>query len=215
MFENLKAVCEKEIRDNETTRFLNVCSDLNTMEGWANDYLTDLRKSQLKAGTLSVEKAKELMQKKFDKVVEKKVADKLAKIDRIANAPDFVSGTVTTTWKKSSTWGANPTSEFRDGHGYIQGTSIGGCGYDKFSTSVAQVFNESDSLLKALYTVKENNIDTPNRELFGYGSGYGILPYFEGGVGVECFPSICKSAGITMSGVASGKMFDVYNLNKD
>ncbi|MBR2644893.1 MAG: hypothetical protein IKD54_06340 [Clostridia bacterium] len=34
-----------------------------------------------------------------------------------------------------------------------------------------------------------------NGNLIGYGSGYGAIPYYEGGVGVGCFLRILEKAG--------------------
>ena len=39
-------------------------------------------------------------------------------------------------------------------------------------------------------------IQADNRNIFGYGSGYGILPYFEGGVGVSSYYKIFNTIGL-------------------
>lgn len=69
-------------------------------------------------------------------------------------------------------------------------------------------------IMRALYELKEKHPTAPHRDLFGYGSGYGILPYFEGGVGVSCFESILNKCGYTLTACNSGKMFDYYQFTK-
>ena len=87
-----------------------------------------------------------------------------------------------------------------------------GCGYDKESSAVAEALNKNNSFLKVLYTLKENALEAgasdhsktactgvDNRNIIGYGSGYSVLPYFEGGVGVNCYWDILKKAGFEIS----------------
>ena len=50
-------------------------------------------------------------------------------------------------------------------------------------------------ILKLLYTFKNKKMTakkTNSRDLLGYGSGYGVLPYFEGGVGASSLMNIFK-----------------------
>lgn len=136
----------------------------------------------------------------------------------IANAPDFTNATITMEWKKSRMWGSNPNADGEiwaaDTYERYNSGSIGGCGYDKGSTAVAYVINQSNSILKALYRMKEKHSTVNNRELFGYGSGSGILPRLEGGVGVNCYPKIFDKIGFVFKTTASGKTFDVYTITK-
>lgn len=125
--------------------------------------------------------------------------------------------TITVEWKKSSMWGSNPTAEaYVNGIGHVSSGSIGGWGYDKQSTAVARVLNEVPQFKKLMFELKNklSNCKKSNRELFGYGSGYGILPNFEGGVGVSCYDRIFNSIGYEFKTVSSGKTFDVYRISK-
>lgn len=91
-------------------------------------------------------------------------------------------------WKRSRTWGSNPTGKMWGADcGFIEGRSIGGCGYDKQSTCVAQLLNK-DRRLRARMIAK-------GRKKLPYGAGYGKLPYFEGGVGIECHRRIIEMLG--------------------
>ena len=187
---------------------------------------TETRWNQYKAGTISREKAVELAIKRATKQIEKKTAAKLAQLDRVANAPDLTFISVSVDWVRSSTWGYNPHVEIRTNTGTYCGTASG-CGYDKESAAIAEAFNKCDSILKALYQLKENGLrvgktdasktactGVDNRNICGYGSGYSVLPYFEGGVGASCFWSILKDCGYKTSG-HHGKHSDFYSVEKE
>jgi len=92
--------------------------------------------------------------------------------------------------------------------------SIGGCGYDKLSTAVAECLNQVNAVLRPLYLMKDKHTGKKNHEYLGYGSGYGILPNFEGGVGVSCYPRIFENVGYEFKTIASGKTFDVFTITK-
>ncbi len=162
----------------------------------------------------SIAEAKAYLLKRIDKKEAKRIATELAHLQTIEAAPEFTGISISMEWKRSQMWGSNPKAEGRDGHGYYLSGSISGCGYDKGSTAVANVLNQSNALLKALYAAKEANVNIKNHELLGYGSGYGILPRFEGGVGVSCYPAIFNKIGFDFKTVASGKTFDAYTVDR-
>jgi len=133
----------------------------------------------------------------------------------------IVSVRVDVNWCKSSTWGANPTAEAwitfinASGHReteYLKSRSISGCGYDKESTAVAEALNQSEVLKANLYAYANRPMNKGKelREIFGYGSGYGELPRFEGGVGTSCYTSIFDKLKLDFKNTASSKMFDQY-----
>lgn len=112
-------------------------------------------------------------------------------------------------WRKSRTWGSNPhmTAKVWGEDKYI-GTfnyTCSGCGYDKESTVIADVFNEV--LRYKLFLVDGVK-----------GVPYGIhlpdksrqFPYYDGGIGTDCYSSISEYIGGTFKRVASGKTFDAY-----
>lgn len=114
-------------------------------------------------------------------------------------------------------WGSNQTAEsYVNGIGNISSGLIGGYGYDKCSTAVAKVLNQVPQFRKLMFELKNkpSNVNKKNCELFGYGSGYGILPNFEGGVGVNCYDRILNTIGYEFKTVSSGKTFDVYKISK-
>ena len=148
----------------------------------------------------------------FRKEAEASRKEKISQIASIEEAPDF-SGefVITIEWKKSRMWGSNPSASTNQG---FEGSSIGGCGYDKLSTATAQALNSNKSLLKLLYEKKNANIDIKNHVLLGYGSGYDILPQFEGGVGYECYKHILEKLGINMRRITNTDSIDVFMITK-
>lgn len=189
-------------------------------------YATDTRWDQYKAGEITREKAIFYAAKRMAKQLEKETAEKIAHLQAVAAAPDISYIRVSVEWKRSSVWGYNPACEvFTDAWEETSGKASG-CGYDKESAAVASAFNDNLSILKVLYTLKENALvaggsdkddhiitNVNNRNILGYGAGYNVIPYFEGGVGVSCFWHILEKAGFKVTGDHS-KKYDVYRLEK-
>ena len=112
-------------------------------------------------------------------------------------------------WKKSRMYGNNPNCEakiiFEDGTTERSKTyKASGCGYDKESTVIANVFN--DYLAYKLYELdKDANLP------------YGIqrnttIPYYEGGIGVSCYYRIAEAINGKFDCLASGKNYDAYKF---
>lgn len=218
IFTNLFAA----ITADEKKRLQQFITDLNEQtdvkkitDAW---FYSDLLPAGKKKAVWDIEALKTYLISRKTKATEKEIQKQLTHLQTVEQASDLESITVSIEWKKSRMWGNNPTADARVcdkeyGHNYNSG-SIGGCGYDKESTAIAQAVNQSNSFLKAMYQVKEQNVATNNRDLFGYGSGYGILPRLEGGVGVSCYPKIFETIGFVFKNTASGKTFDVYTVTK-
>jgi hypothetical protein len=185
-------------------------ADVSKLDWRLSDLLTAGQKKKL----VSLEELKEALKSRNKKAQEKKNLKDLENLN-FSNLDDIETLTINVEWKKSQMWGMNPTAEaYVNGIGHVSSGSIGGCGYDKQSTAVARVLNQVPQLIKKLYELKENNIDTKNHNLFGYGSGYGVLPSFEGGVGVSCYDRIFNAIGYTFETISNGKMFDVYRISR-
>lgn len=187
---------------------------------------TATRWEQYTSGKITRAEAVELATKRAYKTIDKQTAEKLAKLERVANAPDLEYISICVEWKRSTTWGMNPTayvntnSERTSGH-------ASGCGYDKESVAIAQALNQCDSVLKALYSFKEKQMREgqndhsrtactghDNRHIIGYGAGYATIPYFEGGVGASCFWAILKKFGYKTI-EHHGKHSDFYSVEKE
>lgn len=168
-----------------------------------------------------IKNLKEVKALLIDKVLkhQENEVQKLSKhLNEVGEAPELSMASISVEWKKNRTWGANPTAEARiyssGSFNYTKSGSVGGCGYDKLSTAVANALNIDNSILKALYARKEKQPAKSLRDVFGYGSGYGILPRLEGGVGVSCYPDIFETAGYTFRQTHSGKTFDTFEISK-
>lgn len=229
-----KAVTEDAEQTAENRRFFILNGYMPT---WAEEhhreadrglkeYSTARRWEQYKAGEITREKAVELATKRVLKEIEKDTAAKLARLDRVAAAPDLTFISISVDWVRSRTWGNNPHAEARTNTGTFSGTASG-CGYDKESAAIAEALNQCDSVLKTLYTLKENGLRAglsdksktavcgrSNGEICGYGAGYGAIPYFEGGVGSSCFWSIFKKCGFSVT-CHHGKHSDFYSVSKE
>lgn len=183
-------------------------------------WLTPYMEKKFKAGTIDLETAQKSAIKRIEAEFAKRLTHSIEKIERAENAPELLNIDISVEWKKNRTWGMNLTAKVRACTGkYSTETGIGtasGCGYDKESAAIADALNACPSVMSALYECAENlgARQEEYREKIGYGSGYSILPYFEGGVGVSCYYQIFESMGYTMRHTASGKTFDVYTVSK-
>lgn len=177
------------------------------------------------AGTLPREKAVEIAQKRAAADVEKWRERQLSKLRTAAAAPALSFLSVSVEWKRSSTWGHNPTATARTDDGAFTGYASG-CGYDKESAAVGEALNQSPSVMRVLYQAAEKAMQNGESfktlssgcvswgDVLGYGSGYAILPYFEGGVGVSCFWSILQKCGFVCRCSGSGRWFDTYTAER-
>jgi hypothetical protein len=219
----IKAVETQE--KNRLNDFINEVNQVESIEQLKNWRFNDLlpKGKNMASFTLTTYKAYLISRK--EKQTYKNIERQVSKINEIANSGELIDVRVSIEWKRSQMWGSNPKAEawatFKDNNGntnsvYVQSGSIGGCGYDKQSTSVADCLNQIKQVLKPLYLIKDANThnDNKNHELLGYGAGYGILPSIEGGVGVSCYNSIFDKIGFQFKTVASGKTYDVYTITK-
>ena len=82
----------------------------------------------------------------------------LDRVERADKGGRVVEIHVSVDWKKSRTWGHNPTAEvwllyegdvWGGGTAYAKSRSVGGCGYDKRSTAVSEALAKLDNDAKA------------------------------------------------------------------
>lgn len=188
-------------------------------------YSTPRRWEQYKAGEITREKAVELAKGRAKKEIENNRAAKIARLEAAAAAPVLSSASVSVTWAKSRTWGANPTAELLDDLLNSTTGHASGCGYDKESAAIAEALNSNPSALRILYELGEAALtrgESPRSETactgyhwgtcIGYASGYSVLPYWEGGCGSDCFWTILEKAGYTVRHSGSGRMFDCWTF---
>lgn len=214
---NLVAVIKAENKKNNQFKVDLInnlqSNDINLLDWRLSDLLTNGQKKK----SFSLSELKEVLRIRLSKHNEKQIESKLKELVFDPNLKDIDTLTINVEWRRSQIWGMNPTAEtYIPSIGTVSSGSIGGCGYDKQSTAVANVLNQVPQFKKLMFELKNKSKNTKikNRELFGYGSGCGILPRFEGGVGVSCYYSIFEKIGYKFETISNGKNFDVYRISK-
>ena len=168
-----------------------------------------LRAAQsLEKGEKLPEIVKEKMRVRFHRENEKARAAKLEKLENAAayNLPGFVS--VSVEWKKSATWGYNPTATVCADHRRSEGHASG-CGYDKGSAAIATACNNNPEIMRILYEHAEKGGAFP----YSVHTFAGV-PSFDGGCGVSCFGPVFDACGYSWRNVASGKLYDAFTIEK-
>lgn len=164
----------------------------------ANMWATKSMRAKFESGETCLDCYLARAEKRMRVALEKDMRAALAKIDTIETAEKPERFVLWVDWKKSRTWGKNPHTELIVGGDTYRGTASG-CGYDKESTAIAEVLNIYPGTLKILYDVKEAALagdgDISNENAIGYGAGYGVLPYYEQGVGVNTLVAILEKGG--------------------
>lgn len=163
---------------------------------------------EIPAGEFIPENIKEKIQTKRAREAARDAKKRFERVHEVeeVGAPSAVS--VVVEWHKNRTWGMNPRARVAAERVATYG-SASGCGYDKQSAAIANAFNQNPEILKILYDHAEAG------ETFPYGvHTFAGLPSFAGGYGVSCFYSIFEACGYTFRQVASGKMFDVYEITR-
>jgi hypothetical protein len=206
-YDNIRKAVIKEIED----QYQNRINQLETEEG-LNMVLLQERKQYKKDAKVKLTR---LIRQRKDKELIKRLGE-ISAIEASGELPNDLI--VTIEWKPSRMWRSNPRSHTNYG---FDGSSIGGCGYDKRSTALAEALNATSQIMKALYTAKdkalatatETNQNDINRKYLGYGSGYGVIPHFEGGVGVESHLSILRTIGFNANWIVDTANTDVFRIS--
>ena len=161
-------------------------------------------------------------QKEANKLARKEakaIANKLAKIEKEKNQKEVKEIRISIEWKKSQMWGSNPNCQadiyYKDGSFERSPMyKASGCGYDKQSTVIANVFN--DYLKYKLYRplVPQKHWLNGQETTIPYGI-YFREDYkgYSGGIGENCYYDIAKAIGGEFKKVANGKSFDAYVYN--
>lgn len=183
-------------------------------------YSTSSNWGRYKAGKLTRKEAVQRAVARMKKQLTKEYSKRVEKLHRVAEAPNLVRVDIRVNWVRSRTWGYNPHCEAlittTDGWSSFTG-SASGCGYDKRTAAIGKALNQCDAVLKMLYTTKERSkgrIGTAwndgNSKYLAYGAGYGVLPYFEGGVGMSSFESVFNACGFVLVHIDNGDAYDHY-----
>ena len=201
MFDYLKEAVNARRAEEKTTTYNFIKNGY--MDTWAEEnknnpdrgierYSTEKQFLAYKEGKKTREQAINTAFKRAEKEIDKRYEQRMQRIEEAERAEDLHKIELLTTWTRSYTWGLNPHTEcFVNEYTRTEGKASG-CGYDKLSTSCAEALNKNNSVMKKLFTLADEALSKGivYREFIGYGTGYDILPYFEGGVGFSCFDYI-------------------------
>ena len=199
MFINLKNSLMSKNNEEVKRQLENIENEnMNTL----NFYTTNLRQEQFKEGKISMDKFKACAKTKMLKETKKQLDKELKELEKIENNHKLFDTLYIQIQSKKTSLGYQFKATLSDNIEKIEGKYTGGWGYDKLSSAIAEVLNEYLPLKELLYNYKEKYlfenklIQADNHEILGYGSGYGILPYFEGGVGVSSYYKIFNTIGL-------------------
>lgn len=198
MFENLKKAIDRSEKERTKKAHDRASADdsalreLLTGSQWAA-YVSGMLTQEDTAETRS--KALELARKKSASQ-EKKRADRFR--ERLTAAEESkqpARGLLVIRWVRNSTWGWNPHAVL-----YVAGETFtgraSGCGYDKASAAMAEALNACPAIMRRVYAREDKRPEgVARRAWLGYGSGYGTLPAFEGGVGVRTLCEVLTACG--------------------
>ena len=204
MFINLKNSLVNKNNEEVKRQLENIENEnMNTL----NFYTTNLRQEQFKEGKISMDKFKACAKTKMLKETKKQLDKGLKELEKIENNHKIFDNLYIQISSKKTNMGYQFKATLSDTTEKIEGSYTGGWGYDKLSSAISEVLNEYLPLKELLYNYKEKYLfenkltQANNREIFGYGSGYGILPYFEGGVGVSSYYKIFNTIGLELKQV--------------
>lgn len=116
-------------------------------------------------------------------------------------------------WSKNRTWGYCPTASVQwcseDGHWHYSEKAghASGWGYDKHSAAVADALNKCFKNL--LFSIRKRKLD---KAPYGLAHYDGIFPFFEGGVGMSCYPRIFNWLGYEMEHTCDAKSYDEWRI---
>ncbi len=141
----------------------------------------------------------------------KKEAAELARIEREKNQKTVREIKISIEWRKSRMYGNNPFLDaqiwFKDGSYESMTSTCSGCGYDKESTVIADVFN---AFLKYKLYPPLNKTDRDREDGPPYGIYINQNRHYSGGIGTTCYYAIADAIGGKFENTASGKTYDAY-----
>lgn len=176
------------------------------ISGWSyRKKMTNSIIDKIENDKVMIKKAKELVKNRLCKVYNKRLAELLAALNKyeIIDVDSCKWGECAIDWNKNRTWGNCPAGSYKNGHDYNEFRAVTGCGFDKLSSLTANMFNQDDYLIAFIIDyIEKNDITSDNiSNKLGYGiriSSATCLPYFEGGVGVECHKRILEKLGFNV-----------------
>ena len=223
----LKKAVKAECKQNYLNgcNYLDDCSTMQYKEAhikdwyYKNSITAVYKKSNATTDTQKIKVLKNLIKSYYDNLINKNIAT-VERMETLLNSDLKINKIVIAIdWKKSRTWGNNPHCEVKVFYNNNQietlTGSASGYGYDKRSAATAQAFNKCEALKALLYKAENKRLkshsEVTRRDFLGYGSGYGALPYFEGGVGFRSHETILNNLNFKTSLYdESSATYDLY-----
>lgn len=194
MFENLKKAIDRSEEEQAGKDYERACAADRALR----EMLTDNQLEKYTSGTLTREKSLELARKKAAREAKKRADRYRERLTAAEGENRPADGLLVIRWKRNPTWGWNPHAELYVGGETFTGRASG-CGYDKASAAMSEALNACPAIMRALYAKEDERPEgVTRREWIGYGSGYGILPAFEGGVGVRTLCEVLTACGFSV-----------------
>ena len=189
------------------------------------DEITKVGKMEIATKAMSKKEIKDFIDSQvnhYGLTIEKnyrKICNKLTEEDNLIyskkNQKPVQEIIISIEWKKSAMWGYNPRAEskvsFFDGtFERRSGYTCSGCGYDKESTVIAQIFN--DFLIYRLYNLQGRKKAIEKIPYGAYVDFKKNWIRFNGGVGTSCYYGLSEALGGSFERVSSGDSFDVFKV---
>lgn len=183
-------------------------SDADFLRRWSTGH----RWQQFACGEITAEKAREYAEKRMERRVFRDLSEREQELERIRNGNALNKIDIVVEYGHGTTVHAYATIGSLASGRYTRVDGMAsGWGYDKTSAAVADALNKSNDARKMLLEVKERALrdgatdvsptascGRDNHACIGYGAGYGVLPYFEGGVGMSSLSALFTRHGYTM-----------------
>lgn len=205
----------------ENAKYMNNTAEyIRTNDNTLQRESTATRWNQYKNGTIDREKCVEYAINRSEKRYNKELAKELEKLEKMESAPTVKEISIDVDWRRNATWGYNPFATVRvwTDNGYFESTGYAsGCGYDKRSAAVGEALNKIYPVIAELCNVKEQNMSDTCKEsskCICYGAGYGAIPYFEGGVGINCHIQMLELCGLKKTVEHGTKTTDYYHFER-
>ena len=190
------------LQDVKSIRAIKGLDDDKLKNWWYREKMTDKTFKRLTEKTITLKELKQAMIKKATKQNKKLMDEKIQRVEIAKSNEPVKWGKIDIYTNYSRYWGYSPKGEYKNGFFYKAFGAVGGCGYDKNSTLSADMLNSDNNFKSYFYNfIEKKHINKKNilKKL-----GYGVtmsrgIPYFEGGVGLECHIKILKNLGFNVT----------------
>lgn len=202
--------------------FKRISQYLDDPDKWfLNRWLTDKRYQDWQSGALTDEQAWNIARKRLERDTFRQLVEDENHLKCVMAGKEPETISVLMEYRRSGA--VHCTVNIDNRHCY-KGSAYGG-GYDKRSAALADALNKSYDALSILAHAKHvalNNGETDwsatassgrcNHDMLGYGAGYSVVPYYEGGVGMSTIIALLTRRGYKVVGRVHAKDAEAFTL---